>query len=127
MGGQKSLPIFWDFNIFFISLQKDVKMKDMIREYKGEMFRKFALKLKKEGLWQKFIVLEYYFRFYSNLENSLIRLYRYLKNENNDEVLSLDWVKGKEKGRYGSYLDSMLFSEYDRQILLSDFYKHYKV
>lgn len=102
-------------------------MKDGLREYKGEMFRKFALKLKKEGLWQKFIILEYYFRFYSNVENNLITLYKYLKNEDNDEVLLLDWVKGKEKGRHGSYLDSMLFSEYDKHILLSDFYKHYKV
>jgi len=99
----------------------------MLREYKGELFRKFALKLKKERLWQKFIILEYYFRFYSNLENNLIRLYEFIKNENNDEVLLLDWFKGKKKGRYGSYLDSMLFSEYDRYILLSDFYKHYKV
>lgn len=102
-------------------------MKDRERNYKGELFRKFALKLKKEGLWQKFIILEYYFRFYSNLENNLITIYKYIKNENSDNVLLLDWIKGKEKGRHGSYLDNMLFSEYDRQILLSDFFKHYKV
>jgi hypothetical protein len=98
-----------------------------LREYKGKMYRKFALKLKKEGLWQKFTILEYYFRFYTNPSNSLLELYKYIKNENNIEILPLRWFRGCEKGRYGTYLDNMLISDYDETVLLSDFFKHYKV
>lgn len=99
----------------------------MLREYKGEMYRKFALKLKKDGLWQRFIIAEYYFRFYVNPENSLIDIYNYIKDEKKDNILPLKWFRGKERGRYGSYLDNMLISDYDINVLLSDFFKHYKV
>ena len=99
----------------------------MLREYKGELFRKFALKLKKDKLWQRFIITEYYFRFYANLENNLLEIYNYIKDENKDNRVPLQWFVAKEKGRYGSYLDSMLVSNDDKFILLKDFYKHYKV
>lgn len=44
-------------------------------------FRKFALKLKREGLWNRFRILQYYFRVFNNVNNnSLYHLYDCLKN-----------------------------------------------
>lgn len=95
-------------------------MKDGLREYKGEMFRKFALKLKKERLWNRFIILEYYFRFYTNPENNLKCLYDYIKNKNEDCIMRKEWFN--DEGGRGTHFD---LSNYD--ILLKDFFKHYKV
>lgn len=99
----------------------------MLREYKGEMYRKFALKLKKDRLWSKFIIAEYYFRFYTNPSNGLLEIYNYIKNEDNKSTIPLSWFRGKNKGIYGSFLDNTLISDYDEDALLSDFFKHYKV
>ena len=99
----------------------------MLREYKGELFRKFALKLKKDKLWQRFIITEYYFRFYTNPNNSLLEIYNYIRDEKKNNILPLQWFVAKEKGRYGSYLDSMLVSDNDNYMFLKDFFKHYKV
>ncbi len=117
---KKVFLFFWNFNKFFIYLQKGVKMKDGLREYKGEMFRKFALKLKKERLWNRFIILEYYFRFYINPQNSLKCLYDYIKNKNEDGIMRKEWFN--DEGGRGTHFD---LSNYD--ILLKDFFKHYKV
>jgi len=90
------------------------------REYKGEHFRKFALRLKKEHLWHRFIVLEYYFRFYTNPNNTTKMLIEFYKNENGDcyipkEHLAYDQCRG-------TYFDG---TNYD--IKLSEFCKHYKI
>ena len=67
----------------------------------------------------------YFLHFYTHI--FALHLYKYIKNENNTEILPLRWFRGCEKGRYGTYLDNMLISDNDETVLLSDFFKHYKV
>lgn len=98
----------------------------MLRDYKGELFKKFALKLKKEGLWQKFIILEYYFRFYTNTSNGLLEIYEYIKNKNKDSVIPIQWFRNG-KGLYGTYVEKDHIYDDDKDIKLSDFFKYYKV
>ena len=95
----------------------------MSREYKGELFRKFALKLKKEHLWHKFFVLEYYFRFYTNPNNSTARLIEFYKNKNDDAILLKEWFKNSKE----THCDGTFFENTDCDIKLSEFYKHYKL
>lgn len=55
----------------------------------GERFRQFALKLKREGLWNRFRILQYYFRVFDiSKGNKLTTLYRALKNPNIFEVVN---------------------------------------
>ena len=126
MGGlKKSSYFFWNFNKFSIYLQKGVKMEKIAeREYKGELFRKFALKLKKEKLWNKFRLLEYYFRFYTLRDNSLNTIYEYIKNEEDDNIMPMEWFNSS--GKYKDYC-STHFTNIDRNVNLSEFFKHYKV
>ena len=50
-------------------------------------FRRFALKLKREGLWNRFRILQYYFRVFDiGKGNKLTTLYRALKNPNLFEI-----------------------------------------
>ena len=95
-------------------------MRSGLREYKGEMFRKFALKLKKEGLWQRFIITEYYLRFYSNPMNNLNTLIDCYKNENDDYILYKSFFDLEDCR--GSYFDGI-----NEDIKLSEFFRHYKV
>ena len=99
-------------------------MKDRERDYKGELFRKFALKLKKERLWNRFCLLEYYFRFYSSQTNSLYLIYEYIKDEENKAIMPKEWFD--RCGKYKDYC-STYFTNSDSDIKLSDFFKHYKV
>lgn len=96
----------------------------MTRDYKSEVFRKFALKLKKEKLWNKFCLLEYYFKFYTLPTNSLVAIYEYIKNEKNDSIMPKEWFDkfGKYKDYTGTY-----FTNIDRDITLSEFFEHYKL
>ena len=89
------------------------------RQYKGEFYRKFCLKLKKDRLFAKFLVLEYYFRFYSNFENNIKLLYDYILDKNKDSIMYGSWFRDCARG---TYLDGT-----DKDILLSEFFKHYKV
>ena len=52
--------------------------------FTDEAFRKFALKLKRETLWNRFRILQYYFDvFNSKNANGLDKLYDCLKNPSN--------------------------------------------
>ena len=59
----------------------------MNEKYNTKAFRKFAKKLKKDKLWNKFKILEYYFHIYvpnrvmdKNYHNSFVQLYDCLKH-----------------------------------------------
>jgi hypothetical protein len=94
----------------------------MGREYKGELFRKFALTMKKKKLWNKFRILEYYFRFYSLTTNSLVMIYEYLTDEKS--MMPKEWFDA-----YGEFRDycGTPFTNTDKDIKLSEFFKYYKV
>ena len=52
-------------------------------------FRKFALKLKREGLWNRFRILQYYFRVFNDVNNnSLYDLYNCLKNPSSYTIMN---------------------------------------
>lgn len=110
-----------EFNFFYISLQQNLTifMENGLRQYKGELYRKFCLKLKKDKLFAKFLVLEYYFRFYNNPENNIKMIYDYILNKDKKSIMYGSWFKN---GGRGTYLDGT-----DKDILLSEFFKHYKV
>lgn len=96
----------------------------MIRKYEGEIFRKFALKLKKEKLWNRFRVLEYYFRFYADSDNSLCIIYDYIKNKDKDNIMLQEWFD-----KYGEFKDycATHFTNIGRDVKLEEFFKYYKV
>ena len=94
-------------------------MKKKLREYKGERYRKFCLKLKKNRLFARFLILEYYFRFYENRNNSYKLIYNYLENKNKDNIMCGKWFKNGERGTYLDFTD--------KDVYLEDFFKHYKV
>ena len=79
----------------------------------GERFRQFALKLKREGLWNRFRILQYYFRIFDvEKGNKLVTLYRALKELENFEIVN--------KSGYTIY-------EHKNFIPISEIFKYYRV
>ena len=69
----------------------------MNEKYNTKVFKRFAKKLKKEKLWNRFKVLEYYFHIYVpsrtmdvGYNNSFVRLYDCMKHPENY------WIKNEK-------------------------------
>lgn len=76
-------------------------------------FRQFALKLKREGLWNRFRILQYYFRIFDiEKGNKLMTLYRALKEPEVFEVVN--------KSGYTVF-------EHEHFIPVSEIFKYYRV
>lgn len=78
------------------------------------MFRKFALKLKRERLWNRFRILQYYFHVYTTeSNNSIYKLYDALKHPDKYDL----------ENRYNRY---KIFGDKD-YIPIEEIFKYYCV
>jgi len=87
-----------------------------MRRYDSKHFKFFMKKLKKEKLWGRFRLLEYYYRYY--LDGTSIRLlYNCLKDPDGYEI-------GYEKDLSKHYL---IWENKEGFVVLSDFFKYFRV
>jgi len=94
----------------------------MVKEkFNNQIFKNFALKLKKEKLWNRFKIIDYYFESYNidecdDNKNSFYKLYKALKNPED-----FDMVCKKVEHKY------KIFEEYGDEIPLNKVFERFNV